>query len=113
MRILIVEDSVRLASLLTECLLKASYVPDAVATAAEFEHCADSGSYAAYVIDLGLPDVDGMDLIRKRRNRSDETPILVITARASILDRITGLNRGADDYLIKPFNHDEFLARLR
>jgi two-component system response regulator TctD len=113
MRILLVEDSSRLRNLLTECLLKAGYVPDAVATGVEFEQYAAAGSYAAYVIDLGLPDLDGMDLIEKRRDRSDTTPILVVTARASIPDRITGLDHGADDYLVKPFNHDEFLARLR
>jgi two-component system response regulator TctD len=113
MRILLVEDSSRLRGLLTECLLKAGYVPDAVATAAEFEQHAAAGSYTAYVIDLGLPDLDGMDLIERRRDQSDTTPILVVTARASIPDRIIGLDHGADDYLVKPFNHDEFLARLR
>jgi two-component system response regulator TctD len=113
MRILVVEDSSRLRSLLTECLLKAGYVPDAVATAAEFEQYAAAGGYTAYVIDLGLPDLDGIDLIRKLRNHSDITPILVVTARASVPDRIIGLDHGADDYLVKPFNHDEFLARLR
>jgi len=113
MRLLLVEDSTRLRELLGENLRDADYPLDAVGTAAEARAATAVVEYDLFVIDLGLPDDDGMTLIHELRSAGCKTPILVITARAGISDRIAGLDGGADDYIIKPFNHSELLARIR
>ena len=113
MRILLVEDSERLQDLLGETLRDAGYLLDIVTTAEDFRQLALGGPYDLFIIDLGLPDGDGMTLIRELRARSIQTPVLVITARATVGDRVAGLDSGADDYLIKPFNHTELVARVR
>jgi DNA-binding response OmpR family regulator len=113
MRLLLVEDSARLRELLGERLRAADYALDVAATAAEFREEAASGRYDLFIVDLGLPDGDGLMLIRELREAGNATAILVITARATIDDRVAGLDGGADDYLVKPFNHSELLARVR
>lgn len=113
MRLLLLEDSDRLRLLLSETLREAGYLLDEVATAAAFQEAADEVKYDLLIVDLGLPDGDGLDIIRALRSRKISTPVLVITARSSVNDRIVGLDVGADDYLVKPFNHSEFLARVR
>jgi len=91
----------------------ACYPLDVVGTVAEARAAMTQIGYALLIIDLGLPDGDGISLIHEARTAGCNTPILVITARAGIDDRITGLDSGADDYLVKPFSHLELLARVR
>jgi two-component system OmpR family response regulator len=113
MRLLLVEDSVRLQELLSDALNRAGYGLDAVGTVAELLTAAASIRYDLFIIDLGLPDGDGLDAIRSLRKMGLTAPILIVTARGSVEDRVGGLDSGADDYLIKPFNHAELLARVR
>lgn len=113
MRVLVVEDSARLGNLLSEGLRDEGHAVDLVPTASEFKKATAVPCHDVYVIDLGLPDGDGLQLIADARAASDNRPILVITARASIYDRVSALDCGADDCLVKPFNHTEFLARIR
>ena len=113
MRLLLAEDSERLQELLSESLKNAGYMLDVVATAAELLSSVAATKYDLLIIDLGLPDGDGLSAIRDLRATGMSVPILIITARGSIDDRIVGLDSGADDYLIKPFNHAELLARIR
>jgi DNA-binding response OmpR family regulator len=112
-RLLLAEDSERLQELLSESLKNAGYMLDVVATAAELFSSVAAIKYDLLIIDLGLPDGDGLSAIRDLRATGVSLPILIITARGSIDDRIIGLDSGADDYLIKPFNHAELLARVR
>lgn len=113
MRLLLVEDNARLRELLNESVHGAGWRLDAFATFEEGQEASITTAYDLFLIDLGLPDGDGLDLIRDIRRRAVQTPILVLTARGAIDERIAGLDAGADDYLIKPFNHREFLARCR
>jgi DNA-binding response OmpR family regulator len=113
MRILIVEDNERLSSLILEALRDSGFGGDAVATAADFLSAAQSVTYDLFIVDLLLPDGDGLDAIRTLRMRRCRAPILIITAKGKIDDRVNGLDAGADDYLIKPFNYQELLARVR
>jgi two-component system, OmpR family, response regulator len=112
-RLLLVEDSIRLQALLSESLRGAAYPLDVVGTVAEARAAMAEVTYDLFIIDLGLPDGDGIALIHEARMAGCKTPILVITARAGIDDRIVGLDSGADDYLVKPFSHLELLARIR
>ncbi|MDX2201930.1 MAG: response regulator transcription factor [Hyphomicrobiaceae bacterium] len=113
MRLILVEDSQRLQDLLAESLTNAGYLLDAAASIAELYSMIDAVNYDMLIVDLGLPDGDGLTAIKTLRARGITTPILIITARGSIDDRVSGLDSGADDYLIKPFNHSELLARVR
>jgi two-component system OmpR family response regulator len=112
-RLLLAEDSERLQELLSESLKNAGYMLDVVATAAELLSSVAATQYDLLIIDLGLPDGDGLSAIRSLRATGVSLPILIVTARGSIDDRIIGLDSGADDYLTKPFNHAELLARVR
>lgn len=112
-RLLLVEDSKRLQELLSESLATAGYKLDVASTVSELNGMIGTVNYDLIIIDLGLPDGDGLSAIRTMRSNGVTTPILIITARGSIDDRVTGLDSGADDYLIKPFNHSELLARVR
>ena len=113
MRILVVEDNVRLLDLVAGHLTDAGYIVDAVTTAGEFREFATAYPHAVYLIDLGLPDSEGISLIKEIRKRDAHTLILVATARAEIVDRVAALDAGADDYLVKPFHVEELLARTR
>ncbi len=113
MRLLLVEDSPRLSELLTERVHEAGWRLDCVGTIAEAAEAVRTGLHDLLLVDLGLPDGDGLDFIRALRRSGTTTPILALTARGSVEDRIAGLDAGADDYLVKPFNHGEFLARCR
>jgi DNA-binding response OmpR family regulator len=113
MRLLLIEDNQRLRDLLTESVHGAGWRLDSFGTVGEGCEAAATTTYDLLLIDLGLPDGDGLDLIRDIRRRAINTPILALTARGGIDERIAGLDAGADDYLIKPFNHGEFLARCR
>ena len=113
MRLLLVEDNVRLSRNLAEALRAAGFTIDAVATAADARAALDCVTYDACVLDLGLPDADGMTVLAAIRARKDGLPVLICTARDAFEDRIAGLNAGSDDYLVKPFNMDELIARIR
>src|SRR6266851_2987516 len=113
MRILVVEDEKRIADFLCRGLQGAGYAVDAApngATALEFIHSAD---YDLVILDLGLPDLDGLQVLEKIRNRKLGPPVLILSARGGLDDRVKGLEQGADDYLVKPFAFVELLARVR
>jgi DNA-binding response OmpR family regulator len=113
MRLLLVEDNERLSGLIGAALAQAGFETDSATTAADAEAAVRSVSYAAMVLDLGLPDRDGLTLLKKLRDAGDMLPILVLTARGGLEDRVRGLDAGADDYLVKPFAQAELLARIR
>jgi two-component system response regulator TctD len=113
MRLLLVEDSPRLRDLLAESVHQVGWRLDSVATIGAAHLATQAVSYDLALVDLGLPDGDGLDLIRELRRDDFTAPILVITARGSIEDRVAALDGGGDDYLVKPFNHIELLARCR
>src|SRR5580693_1406801 len=112
MRLLLVEDNEELAQLLTQRLQAAGYETDVLTTAAEAQSAVTTTRYAAMVLDLGLPDGDGLSVLREIRRREDPLPVLVLTARGGLQDRVNGLRSGADDYLVKPFALEELVARL-
>jgi DNA-binding response OmpR family regulator len=112
MRLLLVEDNDELAQLLTQGLRAEGYDIDLLTTAAEARAAVTTTRYAALVLDLGLPDEDGLAVLRELRQRKDPLPVLVLTARGGLQDRVTGLRSGADDYLVKPFALEELVARL-
>lgn len=111
-RLLLVEDDGRLGPLLAE-VLGDSYHVDLVPDGQSGLHAGLTRDYEVMVIDRGLPAIDGVDLVRRLRQRAVTTPILILTARAAVADRVEGLDAGAEDYLVKPFEIDELLARLR
>jgi DNA-binding response OmpR family regulator len=113
MRILVVEDNLELGALLSRGLEAADFAVDLATTAEEASESLLSARYAAVVLDIGLPDRDGLSVLRELRGRRDSTPVLVLTARGGLQDRVTGLETGADDYLAKPFALEELVARLR
>ncbi|HVX81099.1 MAG: response regulator transcription factor [Devosia sp.] len=111
-RILVVEDDKDIALLLARELRGLGHTVDAVSLAEEASLAARSSDYAMLIVDLGLPDGDGLDLVRELRRRSVEAPILMLTARRRVQDRVIGLSSGADDYLVKPFAVPEMRARV-
>ena len=113
MRLLIVEDNDELAQLLLKGLASAGFAADLVATVGEARAALARTRYAAIVLDLGLPDGDGLSVLHEFRERRDATPVLVLTARGGVHDRVTGLRSGADDYLAKPFDFEELVARVQ
>jgi DNA-binding response OmpR family regulator len=112
MRLLIVEDNIELARLVAAGLLTAGYETDVVGTVGEARDAVRSVKYAAMILDLNLPDGDGLSLLVELRRRMDPLPVLVLTARDGLQDSVTGLRNGADDYLAKPFAVVELVARL-
>ncbi len=112
MRVLIVEDESTLASQLASALRTAGFVVDAAKDGEEGLYFGEEYDYDAAVIDLGLPRLDGMSLIRKLRSAERNMPVLILTARGNWQDKVKGLEAGADDYLTKPFQIEELLARL-
>jgi len=113
MRILIVEDEIALAAVLTEILRKNNYSVDAVHDGVDGLDYALSGIYDAILLDIMLPRMDGLQMLRKLRSNGDSTPVLLLTAKSEIEDKVKGLDVGADDYITKPFNTEELLARVR
>lgn len=113
MRILLVEDNERLAELVAAGLKQHGFAADAFSTVADAAQVAETIAYDLMVLDLGLPDGDGLDLLRRLRSQGKTLPVLVLTARDGIEDRVRGLDSGADDYLLKPFAMEELVARLR
>lgn len=113
MRILLIEDNERLAELVTKGLAANGLAADAFPTIGDAEAALASIDYQAVVLDLGLPDGDGLDLLKQIRKRGEGVPVLVLTARDGVEDRVRGLNAGADDYVLKPFAMEELVARIR
>ncbi len=113
MRVLIVEDEAKMASLLQRGLRNEGIAADATDSGADALWMAGSTEYDAILLDLMLPGIDGFEVCRRLRDDGVRSPILMLTARDAIRDRVAGLDGGADDYLTKPFSYDELLARLR
>lgn len=113
MRLLVVEDEARLARTIVARLTAAGFAVDEVNTAADAESAFSTIHYDAAVLDIGLPDRDGLSVLAGLRGRGDTTPILMLSARAETEDRVCALNQGADDYLCKPFEAPELVARLK
>jgi DNA-binding response OmpR family regulator len=113
MRLLLVEDDVMVASGIKLGLAGAGYAVDWVGTGEKAEEVLRTESFDAAIIDIGLPRMDGLELTRKMRREGHAMPVLILTARDALQDRVQGLDMGADDYMIKPFELPELLARLR
>ena len=113
MRLLLIEDNEQLSQLLVRELQESGFAADVVTTAGEGQEVLAASHYSAIVLDLGLPDGDGLAVLRDLRTRGDPTPVLILTARDGVHDRVTGLRAGADDYLAKPFAFEELVARLQ
>ena len=112
MHILIVEDEQRLARLIKRVLTEERHVADAAYDGAEGLQLALTGAFDLIILDLMLPEYDGLEICRRLRAQRIETPVLMLTARGAVEDRVTGLRAGADDYLVKPFAMAELLARV-
>ena len=113
MRILVVEDEPTLAKQLRETLEAAGYAVDSSFDGEDAHFQGENESYDAVVLDLGLPEVDGLTVLDRWRRGGNRVPVLVLTARDSWSDKVAGLDAGADDYLTKPFKSEELIARLR
>ena len=113
MRILLFEDHSQLADSITRGLAGLGFGIDAFPTASAGLNALKAIAYDAVILDLGLPDRDGLDVLSELRQRNSSAPILILTARDGIEDRVTGLDAGADDYVVKPFAMTELAARLR
>ncbi len=113
MRVLVAEDDRRIAADLARGLGAAGYVVECVADGEDAWFRGDTEDYAAIVLDLGLPRMDGLTILRRWREGGRRTPVLILTARGSWAERVDGIDAGADDYLPKPFQMEELLARLR
>lgn len=113
MRLLLIEDNERFAALLKQGLAGVGFTVDVLTTAKDASAALENGRWDIAVLDRGLPDADGLDVLTEMRRRSDTTPVLILTAHGSLKDRVTGLQSGADDYLVKPFALEELIARLQ
>ena len=111
--ILVVEDDRELREMLERLLTESGYRVDTAADGHTALHCALTRNYHAIVLDRGLPAIDGVDLTRRLRRQANHTPIMMLTAYGTVADRVEGLDAGAEDYLVKPFEVDELLARVR
>jgi DNA-binding response OmpR family regulator len=112
MRLLVIEDETRIVEILKSALGRAGFTVDAVTSAADGREALASMPYDAAILDLGLPDGDGLSLLDEVRQTANAVPILILTARDAVEDRVRGLDAGADDYLIKPFALPELIARI-
>ncbi|MDO8145692.1 MULTISPECIES: response regulator transcription factor [unclassified Isoptericola] len=112
-RILVAEDEDRIAQFVRKGLRAHGFVPTVVSDGASAVEHALSGEYDLMVLDIGLPEVDGFEVLSRLRGSGSTMPVVILTARDSITDRVTGLEGGADDYMAKPFGFEELLARIR
>jgi len=113
MRILLVEDHDHLVAFIKAGLEQEGFTVDSFLTAADGDAAFSTVTYDAVVLDLGLPDADGLTLLKTWRDQGNSTPVLILTSRGGVGDRVRGLNLGADDYLLKPFELEELVARVR
>ncbi|MGY6273249.1 response regulator [Achromobacter denitrificans] len=113
MRILLVEDDIMIGESVLDCLRAEHYAVDWVKDGNAADLALRTDTYDLVLLDLGLPKRDGLALLRDLRGRKDRTPVLIATARDAVSDRIAGLDAGADDYIVKPYDVDELLARMR
>lgn len=113
MRLLLIEDNARLSSLIAAGLSKEGFEADTVSTVGEALAALATTHFAAVILDLGLPDGDGLSVVQHLRSQGNVTPVLILTARLSVGDRVKGLHHGGDDYLGKPFAFEELVARVR
>jgi two-component system, OmpR family, response regulator QseB len=113
MRLLLIEDDPMIGGAVRQGLLQAGFVVDWVTDGAGGRAALANAVYDAAVLDLGLPQVDGLTLLQELRARRDPVPVLIVSARDAVADRVGGLNAGADDYLLKPFDLEELIARVR
>lgn len=113
MRLLLIEDHQRFAKFVSDGLEKEGFTVDWFDTGAAGEAAMATVQYDAIILDLGLPDQDGLDLLRSWREEGNKTPVLILSARDGIDDKVMGLNSGGDDYLLKPFAMEELIARIR
>jgi two-component system OmpR family response regulator len=111
-KVLLIEDEAKIASYVTKALTRAGHTVTALADGHSGFAAATSEPHDVIILDLGLPGREGLEILGAIRERSISTPVLILTARGDVNDRITGLNRGADDYLAKPFSMEELLARV-
>jgi len=112
-RLLIVEDNERLAAVIAKLLTERAFAVDSVGTVDEALAAMAAASYDLILLDLSLPDGEGADVLRRVRQKGHGTPVLVMTARADVVQRVQTLDEGADDYVVKPVSLDELLARVR
>ncbi len=113
MKVLLVEDEPTLRAMLLAGLAEAGYAVDEAADGRDAHHLGDTGSYDAVVLDLGLPLLDGLTVLKRWREAGRTVPVLILTARDNWSEKVAGIDAGADDYLTKPFHMEELLARLR
>jgi two-component system OmpR family response regulator/two-component system response regulator QseB len=113
MRVLVVEDDAVLGDAIQAGLRQSGYAVDWMKDGVSADQALGTETYAAVVLDLGLPRLSGLEVLRRLRGRGAQIPVLILTARDTVNDRITGLDAGADDYLLKPFDMGELAARLR
>jgi two-component system OmpR family response regulator len=113
MRILLVEDDRVLADALSRALVQSAHAVDVVSTGEEADHALAAGSYDLAILDIGLPGLSGLDVLKRLRARKSTLPVLMLTAFDTLADRVHGLDLGADDYLAKPFDLPELEARVR
>src|SRR5438309_102935 len=113
MRMLVAEDDAVLAAALTRALGQAGYVVDLVDNGESANEALQNGTYDLVVLDLALPRLDGLAVLRRLRDRRSHVPVLILTARDTLDDRVAGLDLGADDYMTKPFDLPELEARVR
>ena len=113
MRLLVVEDDPNLQKQIQEALDDAGYIVDAAKDGEEGHYLGDTEPYDAIILDLGLPKIDGLTVLEKWRNSKKKFPVLILTARDRWSEKVSGFDAGADDYLTKPFQMEELLARLR
>lgn len=113
MRLLLIEDHERFASFIKNGLEQAGFTIDLVYNAGDGDAAVETVNYDVILLDLGLPDQDGLDILKKWRDAGNVTPVLILTARDAVEDRVKGLNAGGDDYMLKPFALEELVARVR
>ena len=113
MRILLVEDDRVLADALSRALVQSAHAVDVVSTGEEADHALAAGSHDLAVLDIGLPGLSGLEVLKRLRARKSTMPVLMLTAFDTLADRVRGLDLGADDYLAKPFDLPELEARVR
>jgi two-component system response regulator TctD len=113
MRVLLVEDDPKLNESLTKILKQSGYVIDGIRDGIQANHVLCTQQYDAAILDLNLPGMDGLEVLRRLRHRGSQIPVLILTVRGELNDRVAGLNLGADDYLSKPFQLAELEARLK